>query len=120
MSLEVIRRVNTAVAAEAAEQERRPYVPFNADELDYWPPFPIPNLAYHEPPGWEQTSQTWFVDKSGVGRPDEPALTIDQFKRELRKYVARHPGHGFGIVEEGEFQVYVASFKPVVSPTRKS
>ena len=112
MSLETIHRLNTEIAVEAAEQEQRPLV-LTADELDYCPPFPIPDLGHLEPNGWERTDATWFVDKTGHGHEWEPALTIEQFKRELRKYVADHPGHGFAIVEEGEFQVYVAAFRPV-------
>jgi hypothetical protein len=112
MSLEAIRRMNMEIAAEAAEQARIPYVPFAPDEVDYWPPFPIRNLGYHEPPDWVKTAQTWFVDKFGIGGEDEPALSLDQFKEEIRSYVAQHPGHGFGIVEEGEFQVVIAAFQP--------
>ena len=122
MSLEAIRRLNTQIAVEAAEQESRPYAPFDVDEVDYWPPFPFPNIGYLEPDGFEKTDTTWFVDKTGGGHEWEPALTGEQFRRQLRRYIAEHPGHGFAITEEGEFQVYVSAFRPVSSnghPQRK-
>ena len=112
MSLETIHRLNAEVAVEAAEHEQRPFV-ITAEELDYCPPFPIPNLGYLEPDGWEKTDAVWFVDKTGHGHEWEPALTVEQFKRELRAYIAEHPSHGFGIVEEGECQVYVGAFRPL-------
>ncbi len=118
MSLETLRRLNTQIAVEAAEQDARPYVPFDAEELDLYPPFPFPDLGHFEPEGWQRTSQTWFVDGTGGGHGWEPALTAEQFKRELRRYVARHPGHGFAIVGTGEFQVCVGAFRPVSSNGR--
>jgi hypothetical protein len=53
------------------------------------------------------------VDKTGRGYDWEPALTVEQFKQVLRDYVAENPGHGFAIVEEGEFQVVVSAFLPI-------
>lgn len=47
----------------------------------------------------------FFVDKSGWGRPGEPALTIGEFVDMIR------PGYGYAVVEEGEFQVHVGVFK---------
>lgn len=91
---------------------QRPFV-LTADDLDYCPPFLIPNIGYLQPDGWEKTDSIWFVDKTGYGHKWEPALTVEQFKRDLWEYIAEHPGHGFAIVEEGEFQVYVGAFRPV-------
>jgi hypothetical protein len=113
MSLAAIHHLNTQIAVEAAERDAVPYVPLNVEEVDLYPPFPFPNLGYLEPDGWEKTDTAWFVDKTGQGHEWEPALTVEQFKRQLREYVAKHPGHGFAITEEGEFQVYVATFKPM-------
>jgi hypothetical protein len=86
--------------------------------LRYWPPIPFPNLGSLEPDGWERTDALWFVDKTGYGHDGEAALTVEQFKRELRHYVHENPGHGFAITEEGEFQVYVSAFRRVMSPER--
>ena len=115
MSLDAIRHLNTQVAVEAAEREVVPYVPFDAEEVDYWPSIPFPNLGYLASDGWEKTDAVWFVDKTGHGHDGEVALTVEQFKREVRAYVAEHPGHGFAVTEEGEFQVYVSAFRLVVS-----
>jgi len=111
MSLEVIIAVNQQIAREAAAEGLVPYVPFNVEEIDRCPPFLFPNIGYLEPDGWEKTDKSWFADKYGCGLPWEPALTWDQFKRQLVGYILRHPGHGFAITEEGEFQVVVSAFR---------
>lgn len=111
MSLEVIIAVNEEIAAQAAADDLVPFVPHSADDVDYWPPFPFPNLGYFEPDGWEKTEQHWFVDKTGRGLPNEPALTHEQFIRELRRYIAANAGHGLAITEEGEFQVVISAFR---------
>ena len=113
MSLEVIVAVNNEIARQAARERRVPYVPSNADEVQS--PWFCPNLGYLKPKGWEKTGQTWFVDKTGHGLDWEPALTWEQFRRQLTGYILRHPDHGFAIVEEGEFQVVVAAFRRVGS-----
>lgn len=112
MSLETIIAVNRQIAAEAAARQRKPLVPSSPDDLDYWPSLPIPNLGSYEPPGWERTDAQWFIDKTGWGAVWEPALTAEQFKSRLRDYITDHPGHGFGIVEEGPFQAMIAAFSP--------
>jgi len=115
MSLDVIRRVNEEIAAEAAQRGLVPFVPDSAQDVDHWPPFPLPNLGYLEPEGWLKTETSWFVDKTGGGRDYEPALTWSQFKRRMRQYISQHPGHGFAITEEGECQVYISAFMPVAA-----
>ena len=115
MSLEVIRQVNEDIAQQAAEKGLVPYVPFNVEEVDSYPPFRFPNLGYLEPEGWEKTETSWFVDKTGGGRDYEPALTWSQFKRRMRQYISQHPGYGFAITEEGECQVYISAFMPVAA-----
>jgi hypothetical protein len=111
MSIEVIVAVNRQIAMEAAAEGLVPYVPFNAEEMDDCTSFRFPNIGYLEPDGWEKTGASWFVDKTGHGLPSEPALTGQQFKRQLAGYILRHPGHGFAITEEGEFQVIVSAFR---------
>jgi len=113
MSLEVIIAINQEIAREAAAEGLVPYVPFSVEELDLCPSFPFPTIGYLQPDGWKKTDQHWFVDKFGCGLPWEPALTWDHFRRELRRYILRHPGHGFAITEEGEFQLVVSAFRRV-------
>ena len=111
MSLHAIVAINNEIAVQAAERTLVPYVPFNVDEVDRYPPIPFPNLGCLKPDGWKKTGQHWFVDKTGHGLPSEPALTCEQFKRQLRGYILRHPRHGFAITEEGEFQAVVSAFR---------
>jgi hypothetical protein len=111
MSLEVLRFVNDEIAREAARRSLVPYVPESADEATN--PFFCPNIGTLKPRGWERTGRTWFVDKTGHGLDWEPALTWKQFRRQLAGYILRHTSHGFAIVEEGEFQVVVSSFRRV-------
>lgn len=111
MSLEAIHRLNDHIATEAAERELVPYVPFDADEVAYWPPIPFPNLGTFLPDDWERTDSQWLVDATGHGYDSEPGLTVKQFKRRLRAYILENPGHGFAIIEEKPFQVVVAAFR---------
>jgi hypothetical protein len=49
----------------------------------------------------------WFVDSSGWGGDDEPALSYQTFVKLLK------PGYGYGIVEQGQFQLKVGLFARV-------
>jgi len=48
-----------------------------------------------------------FVDASGWGADDEPALTQAQFQA----YAEAHPGLLFGVTEAGQFQVVVGVYQ---------
>jgi len=113
MSLEVLEAVNNEIARKAARQGLVPYVPFSPNEVDT--PFSFPNIGSLKPRGWRKTGATWFVDKTGHGLDWEPALTWRQFRRQLAGYLLRHPGHGFAVTEEGEFQVVVSAFRRVAA-----
>ena len=63
-----------------------------------------PNLGDYLPKGWTITN-TYFVDSSGFGADDEPALTFGQFLNKVRA------GYGYAIYEAGEFQVYIREYK---------
>jgi hypothetical protein len=69
------------------------------------------SLGEYEPHGWERTGQSWFVDKSGWSEPWDLALAWDRLKVELQDDIAEKPDHGFGITEEGQFQLYVSAFR---------
>jgi hypothetical protein len=113
-SLETLAYLNEQASKKARRQRKEPFVP-TLDEIDSYPPFPFPHLgSSFVPPGWEQVEDAlWFADSSGWGRDDEPALSVRQLKNELRHYIKENPGHGFGIVECGQFQCYVAAFRRV-------
>ncbi|QDU29548.1 hypothetical protein ETAA8_46620 [Anatilimnocola aggregata] len=114
MGLETLIAVNNDIARQAARRRLKPYVPSGAKEVDGWRnlPFEFPNIGYLEPKGWEKV-ESWFVDKYGHGLESEPAMTHRRLKQVLRDYIETNPDHGFAVVEEGEFQVVVAAFKPV-------
>ena len=111
MSLEVLRAVNAEIAQQAAREGLVPYVPASADEATT--PFFCPNIGTLKPRGWRKAGASWFVDKTGHGETWEPALTWKEFRRQLAGYILRHPGHGFAITEEGEFQVVISAFRRV-------
>lgn len=113
MSPEVLRAVNADIAAEAAQSNRVPYLPFDVDEPHHWPPFPFSNLGSYLPPGWERTEQHWFIDKTGHGLECEPALTWRRFKSLLIDHIAKHPDHGYAIIEEGPFQAVIGAMRQV-------
>jgi len=48
---------------------------------------------------------TYFVDSSGFGADDEPALTFNKFLDKVKV------GYFYGIREAGQFQVYIGEYK---------
>ena len=102
MSLETIQELSREAAEKAAELELEPFIVWEED-LETFPPFPFPNLGSHVPEHWELV-ETYFVDSSGFGSESEPALTIEQFKRELVV------GRAYGIIASGQFQVEIGEF----------
>jgi hypothetical protein len=52
-----------------------------------------------------------FVDSSGLGADDEPALTGSQFEREVTELLNEHGTLYAFITDAGQFQVYVGLFK---------
>jgi len=48
-----------------------------------------------------------FVDSSGFGRSGEPALTIDEFHKQIKA------GFAYGVTEAGQFQVNVGVFEKI-------
>lgn len=119
MSLSEIRRLSDEAAERAAEEKLIPYVPYSPEEVDRWARFPFPFIGSYVPDGWEKVEE-WFCDSSGFGTDDEPALSVRRFKEVLKAYIRENPGHGFAVVEAGEFQVYVASFKKTRKGKKKS
>lgn len=53
---------------------------------------------------WDKVDEM-FVDSSGFGAEDEPALTIKQFYEQVKA------GLGYAVIEAGQFQVYVGVFE---------
>lgn len=111
MNLETIVAINQDIGRSARRQKLQPYVPDGVADIEA-AAFSIPNFGTYVPRGWERVEGVeWFADKTGWGRDDESAMTRRQFLSSFEDYVAEHPGHGFAIVEEGEFQLYVGTFR---------
>ena len=69
----------------------------------------IPFLGDYCPDGWQpaQDIDDLFVDSSGLGGSNEPALSVGQFIRELEEYHQSGINYGFGLSQAGQFQVYI-------------
>ena len=65
--------------------------------------FKMPALGCYKPDGWE-TSNKYFVDSSGWGSENEPALTVKHFLTLVKK------GRGYSIASAGQFQVHINEF----------
>ena len=107
MDLSAIRYLNEKIAKRAKKAKLKPYVITEADleeaKMGKFT-FSLPNLGYFKPKGgWAKVNQ-YFVDKTGLGSPGEPALTIEQF---IKKMI---PGRAYAMIEEGEMQCYVGEF----------
>lgn len=65
--------------------------------------------------------QELFVDSSGFGADDEPALTQNRFMNELSRIIAENNGRVYAtITNAGQFQVYVGLFKKTgISKSKK-
>jgi hypothetical protein len=108
MSLESIRYESRRAAAKAAKTKKTPFV-VEAEDLEQWKAgnlsggLPFPMIGTYEPKGWTKIGES-FVDASGFGSESEPALTINQFINQLTA------GHGYAIIEAGQFQVYIGEY----------
>jgi hypothetical protein len=114
LSLSAIQNLSDEAAQRAAEENREPYVFWDKDEVDR-SVRSIPNLGSHVPKGWSEFGDALFVDKSGMGADNEPALSLDQFKQEVKSIIDSHERDiGFAIVEEGQFQIYIQPFTRLI------
>lgn len=125
MDLSTMDRLNRDAALNAAADNRQPFLITAADKaaamggnFNTWN---IPNLGDYVPPGWRRVSlsdkigyrgydrglDAFWVDSSGMGAADEPALTLNQFAAVLES------GKGYAVVSAGEFQLYVGVYERV-------
>ena len=103
LDISTIRRMSREAAKKAASEGLEPYILWPGEEDDF-PPFPFPFIGDYRPKGY-RLCKKYFVDSSGLGAEDEPALTIDRFIKCLK------PGRGYAVIEAGQFQVIVGEFK---------
>lgn len=121
MSMEAIRAESDRAARVAARTGKRPYVIFDAAEVDRLQAagrMPFPFLGSYRPKGWTLCEEL-FCDASGMGSESEPALTVRALCAKLREYVAKDATYGFAVTEAGPFQVYVGVFRKVERRGRK-
>ena len=103
MSIEYINKINKEKEDKAREFGIEPYVALqDCDEGVR----SAPHIGNYIPTNWELV-ETYFVDNSGMGEGDEPALTYGQFISKVKQ------GKGYAIISAGQFQVYIAEFKRV-------
>jgi len=122
MSLKDISGMSAQATKVAAKGKRKPYLVWPEDIERGLKPGAIPFLGDYVPKGWKRVTLTevdtkhhgvdtemnaYFVDTSGVGHQDEPALTIRAFMARLKS------GYGYAVVQAGEFQAYVGVYEKV-------
>lgn len=111
LSLEQIRHIAEQSGRRARKLGKTPLV-FSGKEAIETEVRGIPNLGEYVPKGWEHLEgRDLFADKTGWGSESEPALTFRGLCEELGRRYEEDPAYGYGIVEEGEFQIYVGTFK---------
>jgi hypothetical protein len=113
LSLSAIRQISRDAAVRAARDNRIPFTVEPQDLADWKArfkagnlKFPFPFLGNYVPQGWKRTDRPLlFVDSSGQGREDEPALTV------TATIDALIPGRAYAVIETGQFQLYVAEYE---------
>lgn len=114
MSAELIRRMSRESGLRAAREGKTVFVVTREDLLDWramlsagtLDGLSFPFLGDHRPKGYERVD-TYFVDGTGFGPPEEPAITFVELVREKLKC-----GYGYAIIGRGRFQVVVGEFLP--------
>ena len=111
MSAETIRCQNRQQAVKAANEGVLPLI---LEEEDLGEPLNevarrIPVIGSLKPKGWEEV-ESYFVDSSGIGQANEPALTFPHFLHKVRD---AGPGYGWAITSTGQFQVHITQFRRV-------
>jgi len=110
--LATIQQMNEEAAAQAREERVEPLA--LEPGFSWPPPTPIPHIGTMEDAVDEccERVDTLFVDATGWGDDNEPALTQDQFRDKLREMVSEHGTLHVAIISAGQFQVHVGVWKP--------
>ncbi len=114
MDTATIRHLSNEAARRARRKKIVPLVLAEPEDVDRLGTLGhrIPNLGDHRPKGWKLVDQ-WFCDKQGFGGEGEPALTLRQLKERMKERLADGELYGYGMIEEGEFQVMLGVFEKV-------
>lgn len=111
MSQSTIRQMQQDARERAALENTTPYL-VAAEDIEAWKrgiglPIPFPMIGDYEPAGYEPVGDALFVDTSGFGAPDEPALTVTQMLDALQ------PDMCYAFTECGQFQAYLQPYRIV-------
>ena len=109
MGLAEIRKLSRDAARKASRERRRPYVPYDEDEINAQKFRQLlPNLGDYEPKGWKEVDR-WRCTKDGVY--DGRSLGIPQIIARMLAHYGAEKTYGYGMVEEGPFQFYLGVFE---------
>jgi len=111
MSLQDIKHASDEAAASAARSGKKPYVPFNENEIEQWT-LKIPMLGDYVPKGWVLVEEL-LCDSSGFGSEDEPALTIRELKQRMLRWEREGKNFGYAVTEAGQFQVRLGVYRRI-------
>lgn len=117
MSPETIRSLEEKAARRAAKRKMIPYMPWDIAEVEAWGSdgvsAPLPSIGGYKPKGWQRVDgiDELFVDASGWGREDEPAMTLKAFKRLVIENIRAGKQYGYAITSVGQFQIYIGIFE---------
>ena len=125
--LETIIAMNQRAEREVRRRNSKPKVLKSLEQINRFPGgsnpngngYPFKQFGNYVPEGWQQAQDDdgedliFFVDSSGFGRDDEPALSNRQFTAELARLFELRPDLGYVITEAGQFQLYVAALERV-------
>ena len=75
--------MNKERANKSRQENLKPFVIENQNQINSFNGFPFPNFGDFRPKGWKLV-ETYFVDSSGMGANNEPALSIRQFLDKLK------------------------------------
>jgi hypothetical protein len=71
----------------------------------------VPYVGRERIKGFRLVGEEVFVDTSGWGAPDEPALTQGQFLKHMLEQTRKHGTLWWGLTTVGQFQGYVRAWK---------
>ena len=117
MDRRTIQNESDKAARHAAKIHAEPYVVFDEDEVGRTA-FRFPFLGTHVPAGWDHVD-TIFVDTSGAGRDNEPALTGSRLQHEVRRRLGEKDTFGYAFTEIGQFQAYVGVYRRTGKAAKK-
>ena len=108
-SAATILEIRDEATREAKRQRRKP-----TTAQDFLNGKLIPFLGDYVPEGWVQDPniEPFLVDATGRGDEDEPALTQDGLRKQARNFVLSGDTYGYGVREQGPFQIVVAVYRP--------